>query len=339
VTAKESSSRARRARCVRLGAAAFAFAMVLLFFAAGGGASPYRTPEFRMLMQIKEISPAFGESIERMVFEKSFSSVEVSAAVTRLYNWIIDNKYPRIAEFLNALDEDDAHTIFELFQQDTTVTSAPDIPLCEDLGEHGQYSCLTTPFHGELYVLNGHESSTGDTATGPFRYAWDFTAMRDGQPAAGEGKSNEDYFVWGHDVLAPADGTVIDLRHDAPDHLPGVAQGQENANFIRIDHGDHEYSTIRGIQCNSAVVSDKKKVARAQLLAKAGNNGDAKTPMIHYQLDHQEKNVPIPIQARFAVYFAREENQGDFRLVVSGIPKQGQYIMDVESYIDLTKTR
>ena len=123
MTAKEPSSRARGASCVRIGVA-FAFAVGLFCFAEGVATSPYRTPEFRMLMQIKEISPSFGLSIERMVFEKSFSSVEMSATVTRLYNWIIENKYPRITEFLDALDEDDAHTIFELFQHLILLQSA-----------------------------------------------------------------------------------------------------------------------------------------------------------------------------------------------------------------------
>lgn len=70
------------------------------------------------------------------------------------------------------------------------------------------------------------------------------------------GETNEDFYGWGREVLAPAGGGVVRARNDVPDNAkPGVADRDVimrlpdtlwavTGNVVVIDHGDGGFSIL-----------------------------------------------------------------------------------------------
>jgi murein DD-endopeptidase MepM/ murein hydrolase activator NlpD len=106
----------------------------------------------------------------------------------------------------------------------------------------------------------------------------------DGKTQRGDGTRNEDYYAFGREVLAPAEGTVIEgVRDNTPGSMnPYSALG----NCVVIQHREDEVSVLAHFKRRSIVVMAGGTVKRVQLLGKCGNSGNSSEPHLHYQLQH-----------------------------------------------------
>lgn len=167
-----------------------------------------------------------------------------------------------------------------------------DVPI----SAYTQKTHLIFPFRGKGIVLQagamngGHRNRSG-------QYALDGTVLNDGWSPVkpGDGKHNDDYYGFGHDVIAPAAGTVVRVRDDRPDqpvgdtsdpayYAPEFKDGGDPGNTIVIDHGNGEFSMIAHLQQGSVLVKTGDRVVQGQRLGKLGHSGDTDTPHVHYQL-------------------------------------------------------
>lgn len=152
---------------------------------------------------------------------------------------------------------------------------------------------LRLPFEGEWSVFWG-----GDTKEQNYhhtnqsqRFAFDFV-MTDslGHHARTDGRRNDDYYAWGKNVLAPADGLVVEAIDGVRDNDPAVMnQYSALGNAVIIQHSDTEYSVIAHMQRGSVKVRAGDKVSKGQLLGLCGNSGNSTEPHIHYHL----QNAPV----------------------------------------------
>lgn len=147
---------------------------------------------------------------------------------------------------------------------------------------------LILPFRGTWMVSNGGRSEETNNhvrfagGDGPKNqiYAYDF---RRGH--TGEGKTLEDYDVFGEEVIAPADGVVIQVINGAIDVLPGERDRAVGCgNTVIIDHGNGEYSVLCHFKHNSIRVSVGDHVKQGDVLGLCGNTGNTSEPHIHYHL-------------------------------------------------------
>jgi hypothetical protein len=152
---------------------------------------------------------------------------------------------------------------------------------------------LSLPFKGGWLVAWG-----GDTKelnihhdTPNQKFAFDFIGVnQDGEMHTGEGKANEDYFSFGREVLAPADGTVTDVIEGVRDNVPGSMNPYSavgNAVFIR--HREHEISVLAHLKLGSIKVNVGDKVTTGQVIGLCGNSGNSSQPHLHYHL----QNTPV----------------------------------------------
>ena len=93
-----------------------------------------------------------------------------------------------------------------------------------------------------------------------------------------DGSSNEDWYGWGANVLAPFDGIVERVHVNAAVNRPGTL-GQPPASMIIFTRAD-------GVRVLYAHVADIRvaagdRVTAGQVVAKVGNNGFARTPHVH----------------------------------------------------------
>ncbi len=160
-----------------------------------------------------------------------------------------------------------------------------EIPVPEN---HG--TALRLPFAGRWEVLWGGDTrELNQHHDAPSqRYAFDFL-IRDEKRKSykSDGTRNEDYYAFGREILAPAEGVVTDVIEGVRDNQPGSMNPYSavgNAVFVR--HRDYEVSVFAHFQQGSIRVKVGDAVKAGQVLGLCGNSGNSSEPHLHYHLQN-----------------------------------------------------
>ncbi len=102
----------------------------------------------------------------------------------------------------------------------------------------------------------------------------------------GDPKAVASYTIYGREVLAVADGTVVASRNDLPEQVPGALPktmtiDQADGNFVVLDIGGGSYVLYAHMQPGSVTVAAGAKVRRGAVLGKVGNTGNTQAPHLH----------------------------------------------------------
>jgi murein DD-endopeptidase MepM/ murein hydrolase activator NlpD len=150
---------------------------------------------------------------------------------------------------------------------------------------------LSLPFYGSWMVSNATPGAgNGHYLNANQRFAIDFYIVDEVEPGKrrshrDRGRQNIDYFAYGQDVLAPADGTVVMVVDGIPDNNPGqVDIYYRLGNSVVINLGNGEFAHLCHLQNGSPQVRIGDKVTRGQVVAKCGNSGNSTSPHLHFQL-------------------------------------------------------
>lgn len=156
---------------------------------------------------------------------------------------------------------------------------------------------LRLPLARRVIVFDGHDFySHHRRSTLPKNgtlYAYDLVPVdADGEMYKGSPYAKENWYGYGSPIYAPAAGTVVATANTVPEnHYDGKKEiygysslYQLAGNFVTIDHGDGEFSTLLHMRPGSVRVKAGDHVRRGQLLGELGFSGDAIFPHLHYQL-------------------------------------------------------
>jgi len=135
---------------------------------------------------------------------------------------------------------------------------------------------------GDTRELNHHHDVPNQ------RFAFDLLGVGPDQKThRGEGKNNDDYYAFGRDVLAPADGTVTEVIEGVRDNFPGSMNPYSGVgNCVVIQHREDEVSVLAHFKQGTIRVKAGDKVRRGEVLGQCGNSGNSSEPHIHYHLQH-----------------------------------------------------
>jgi len=133
----------------------------------------------------------------------------------------------------------------------------------------------------------------------PQRFAIDWMQLGpDGRLFHGDRKSNADYYDYGAEVLAVADGRVSDLKDGLPENTGSSERSSrtitiDNAvgNYVIVDLGHGRFALFAHLQPGSLRVKVGDKVSAGQVLARLGNSGNSDEPHLHFQL--MDSNSPL----------------------------------------------
>ena len=149
---------------------------------------------------------------------------------------------------------------------------------------------LALPFNGRWLVVWGGDTTElnhhhHDRAQ---RFAFDLLGVgADGKTHKGDGSRNEDYYAFGREVLAPADGVVTEVIDGVRDNVPGSMNPLSAlGNAVFIQHGKHEVSVLAHFEQGSIKVKAGDLVKKGQVLGLCGNSGNSSEPHIHYHLQN-----------------------------------------------------
>lgn len=151
---------------------------------------------------------------------------------------------------------------------------------------------LILPFKEEWTVFWG-----GDTREQ--NYHVDYVAQKNafdivirdtsGKSYLTHGKTNEDYYAFGKELIAPCDGEVVLVVDGIKDNVPG----QMNAiyvpgNTVVIKVAANEYLLFAHFKQHSIVVKEGQKIKQGQLLGLCGNSGNSSEPHLHFHIQNVE---------------------------------------------------
>ena len=102
---------------------------------------------------------------------------------------------------------------------------------------------------------------------------------------------NENWFAYGEEVLAVADGTVVATKDGIPENIPLTDQRAVRitldtiaGNLVAVDIGNGRYATFAHLIPKSLRVSVGTRVRRGQVLGLLGNSGNSDAPHLHFHI-------------------------------------------------------
>jgi murein DD-endopeptidase MepM/ murein hydrolase activator NlpD len=160
------------------------------------------------------------------------------------------------------------------------------------------------PFQGEWLVRWGGDRKDVNHHVGvpDQRRAADLLVVApDGSSHKGDGKSNTDYFAYGQEIRAVADGTVVTVVDGVPENVPGAENGYAiKGNFVIVRHAPKLFSLYAHLQPRHARVVPGDFVRRGAVLGLCGNSGHSTEPHLHFQLqDGPDDNTSWGVEPVF----------------------------------------
>lgn len=143
------------------------------------------------------------------------------------------------------------------------------------------------------------------------RFAIDWVQLGpDGRFFRDSSTTNENFYGYGAEVIAVADGVITGLISDQPDNAGSnpptsrtVTLDSITGNSLVLDLGGGRYALYAHLKPGSIKVALGDKVKAGQVLAQLGNSGNSDAPHLHFQL--MNANSPLGAEGlpyQFASY-------------------------------------
>jgi murein DD-endopeptidase MepM/ murein hydrolase activator NlpD len=165
------------------------------------------------------------------------------------------------------------------------------------------------PLRGAWYVGYGASFHTGHRWAVPEEFALDIAKVGEsGLSHKGDGTRFDDYYAYGADVLAAAEGRVISAANDQPEDPSAMQRPDETqeayfarlqkeqgerlakgptaitGNYVMIDHGKNEYTLYAHLQPGSVRVHVGDEVKAGDVIGKLGSSGNSTEPHLHFHV-------------------------------------------------------
>jgi hypothetical protein len=148
---------------------------------------------------------------------------------------------------------------------------------------------MIIPFREEVFVFWGGTTVEQNYHVAEIsqQYAYDILMVRDGASYSGDPKMNENYFVFGKEIVAPCDARVALVIDGVPDNVPGITNPEQlTGNTIVLQTVAGEFILFAHLQQGSVVVEEGEEVNQGDLLALCGNSGNTTEPHLHLSLQN-----------------------------------------------------
>jgi Peptidase family M23 len=142
---------------------------------------------------------------------------------------------------------------------------------------------MPNPHRSLRVAVDGRRIETGET------FAVDWAQVKGDRIYDGDGSTNEQFYNYGADVLAVADGTVVFTQDGKPAQTPGAlvpaqTQSDVGGNKVVLKIAPKVFAVYEDLQPGSLTVKDGDEVKAGKTLAKLGNTGPSTGPHLHFGL-------------------------------------------------------
>jgi hypothetical protein len=121
-------------------------------------------------------------------------------------------------------------------------------------------------------------------------FAIDWVQMRNGRVFDGDGARSEQWYGFGADVLAVADGSVAAVFDGMPNQHPNApvtglrGPRDYSGNHVSLQISPGVWAIYAHLQPGSITVKTGDQVKKGQAIGKLGNSGNSSGPHLHFQL-------------------------------------------------------
>lgn len=176
---------------------------------------------------------------------------------------------------------------------------------------------LILPFNGEWTVFWG-----GDTKELNYhveneaqKNAFDIVITdQKGKTFKTDGKTNEDYYAFGKELIAPCDAEVVLAVDGVKDNIPGELNPiYVPGNTVILKTANNEYLFFAHFKQNSIVVKQGQKVKQGELLGLCGNSGNSSEAHLHFHIQNiEDMNKATGTKCYFDEIIVNEELKNDY---------------------------
>jgi hypothetical protein len=143
--------------------------------------------------------------------------------------------------------------------------------------------CKPNVHRDERVAIDGVRIETGET------FAVDWAKVKNDRLFDGDGKTVEQYYGFGEDVLAVADGTVVAIHDGMPDQTPFAlmvprSTSDYGGNNLMLQIAPNVFAWYAHLRQDSLTVKVGDAVKAGTPIAKLGNTGPSEGPHLHLGL-------------------------------------------------------
>lgn len=152
------------------------------------------------------------------------------------------------------------------------------------------------PLKGSISTCGNYNSLPDHRQHYSMEFAFDMAQYNvDQKLCYKENMCDDDYIVFGKDILAIADGEVVDCYYsfdittswnwdERKPYIDKYGLAAQCGNYIVLKHENEEYSFYGHLLTNSLTIKNGDKVKQGQVIGNVGNTGLSNCPHLHFQL-------------------------------------------------------
>ena len=162
------------------------------------------------------------------------------------------------------------------------------------------------------------------------RFAIDFVQLDEQGRLPDAGENLQSWHYYGTDILAAAQGRVVEVIDGMPDQVPGqespgLTIDELGGNHVIIDMGEGRFALYGHMIPGSIVVEKGQFVRAGEKLGRLGNSGSSTAPHLHFHImdrPHPLQSVGLPF------VFDRTTFQGHVVEIFNEIDSSGMPVID-----------
>ena len=116
-----------------------------------------------------------------------------------------------------------------------------------------------------------------------------------------DGKTNEDYYAFGKELIAPCDGEIVLVVDGVKDNMPGQMNTfNVGGNMVILKTANNEYLVLCHFKHQSIKVKEGQKIKQGELLGLCGNTGNSSEAHVHFHIQNiEDLNTATGIKCYF----------------------------------------
>ncbi|MBN2891458.1 MAG: urea transporter [Bacteroidales bacterium] len=188
---------------------------------------------------------------------------------------------------------------------------------------------MSLPVFGKWTINQGIDGEI--THKSLWKHAWDFVITdKDKNEFKNEGNQVEDYFCHNKAVVAPADGTIVEIIDGIEDNIIGEMNLVQNwGNTVVVMHGYGLYSQMSHLKAGTIKVFKGMSIKKGQHIANAGNSGRSPYPHLHFQFQSSPIVGSKTIEYPFSNYILSSNSNTIFKR--NSLPEKNDTISNIEA--------
>lgn len=167
----------------------------------------------------------------------------------------------------------------------------------------------TVIWGGDTKELNYHVESEAQ------KNAFDIVITnKNGKSFKTDGKTNEDYYAFGKELIAPCNAEVVLSVDGIKDNIPGELNPiYIPGNTVVLKTKNNEFLFFAHFKQNSIVVKQGQKVKQGELLGLCGNSGNSSEAHLHFHIQNiEDMNKATGAKSYFSEILVNGELKKDY---------------------------